>query len=106
MAVLLARFNKVVLIAIGGLIVSGTYNWMMLAATYRDIGPKAHALIGTKVLLAVVMFVVVLARSVGLIKPTKFWHMFNLHLAAVVILLAAVLRYVRLEHLQALIHRP
>jgi uncharacterized membrane protein len=100
------RFLKVVLVAIAGLIISGTYNWVMLAGEYRKMGWQGNALIGTKVLLATVIFCIVFARSIGLIKPTRFWHMFNLHLAAVVILLAATLRYCRLEFLHSLIPGP
>jgi uncharacterized membrane protein len=104
MKLVLRRFNFVVLAAVGGLVVSGTYNWVVLAPTYKEMGARGNMLIGVKVLLAVAIFAVVFARTFGIIKPTRFWHMFNLHLAAVVILLAAVLRYFRLEYLQSLIH--
>ena len=95
------RFLRVVLVAIAGLTISGSYAWMSNAALYRQIGPTAKALIGAKVLLAAVIFAVVIGRSVGLIQPSRFWHRFNLHLAAVVMLLAAVLRYL---HIHALAH--
>lgn len=96
------RFQRVIVFAIGGLTLSGVYNWIMLAPVYREAGPLANALIGTKVLLSLVMFGIVFAQKWGLIVPSKFWRSFNLHLGALVILLAAVLRYVRLEHLNDL----
>ncbi len=96
------RFHRVVWISIGGLIVSGIYNWAMLAGVYKAMGPVGGAIIGTKVLLAMILFTVVWLGSSGILKP-KAAQMINLHLAAVIILLASVLRYYRLEHLQSLI---
>jgi len=96
------RFNRLLWIAIAGLVFSGVYNWALLAGTYKDMGPVGNALIGTKVLLALVMFTVVWLGSVGKLKP-RVCQMVNVHLAAIVILLAVVLRYLRLEHIQSLI---
>lgn len=93
------RFHKVMWISIGGLTISGVYNWILSAGTYKAMGPKGNALIGTKVLLAVIMFAMAWVGSLGAIKP-KVVQMVNIHLAAVVILLAAILRYLRIEHLQ------
>ena len=97
------RFLRVVWVAIGGLIVSGAYNWYMLQKTYDKIGPKANALIGTKVLIAFIMFAVVGARTVGMMQNPRRALMINIHLAAIVILLAAILRYYRLEYLASMI---
>ncbi|MCX5658565.1 MAG: hypothetical protein NTW19_02450 [Planctomycetota bacterium] len=93
------RFLRVVWACIAGLIVSGTYNWIMLAEAYRKLGPKGNALIGTKVLLALIVFGVVWARSAGFIGKAgrRRVLMINIHLAAVVILLGAVLRQYRQE---------
>ena len=74
------------------------YNWVHLAAEYREIGPSGNALIGTKVLLAAILFAVVWARGAGFIKSDKTAAMINVHLAAIIILLAAVLRHLRLAH--------
>ncbi len=90
-----SRFHRLLWICIAGLVVSGVYNWVGLAQVYKDMGPKGNALIGTKVLLALIMFVVAGLGTGGVIKP-KAAGMINIHLAAVVILLAAVLRYYRL----------
>ncbi|MBI1335337.1 MAG: hypothetical protein GC164_00065 [Phycisphaera sp.] len=101
LALITRRFNIVVWWCVGGLVVSGVYNWMLLAQTYKDMGPIGNALIGTKVLLALLLFAVIWAQSVGIgkNKSPKFWLMMKLHLAAIVILLASILRYYRLEHL-------
>ncbi len=95
------RFDRMLWISIAGLVVSGVYYWVLFAGTYKAMGPIGNALIGTKVLLALVLFATVWAGSIGLLKP-KVCQMINIHLAAVVILLAAVLRYYRLEHLQSI----
>lgn len=96
--VLRKRFHKVLFFAIVGLVVSGAYNWVLLAGTYKAMGPIGNALIGTKVLLALIMFAVVWARASGIIKVDKVAQMINIHLAAIVIILAAVLRTLRLAH--------
>ena len=91
------RFERVLWASIAGLTISGIYNWIQLAPKYRLIGPLAQALIGIKVLLAAIIFGVVFARSANLLKPSRFWPSLNLHLAALVILLAAILRWYRLQ---------
>ena len=95
------RFHRILGLCIAGLLISGVYNWVQNAAVYKAMGPKGNALIGTKVLLALVMFVVAGLGVGGMVKP-KAAGMINIHLAAVVLLLAAVLRYYRLEYLQSL----
>ena len=97
------RFHKLMWISIGGLIVTGVYNWVLAANNYKAMGGIGNALIGIKVLLASIIFVMVWVGSLGAVKP-KIVQMVNIHLAAVVILLASILRYLRFEHLQSLIH--
>ncbi len=92
------RFAKLQWLAIAGLVLSGAYNWMLSAGTYKAMGPVGNALIGTKVLLALILFAVVWARGANLIRSDKAAAMINVHLAAIIILLAAVLRYYRLAH--------
>ena len=90
------RFIRAVWLGIAGLIVSGAYNWILLAPTYKAIGPIGNILIGIKVLVAIVLFAVVWANRIGLMKlPIRAYLVLNLHLAAVVILLAVILRYLR-----------
>ena len=93
------KFARVLWFAIGGLIVSGIYNWVLLAKEYKQVGAIGNALIGTKVLLAVVMFAIIWLRAIGLIKGReRMFLSINIHLAALIVLLAAILRYYRLTH--------
>ena len=95
------RFHRVMWISIGGLVISGVYNWILSAGVYKAMGAKGNALIGSKVLLALIIFAMVWVGSLGAVKP-KVVHMVNIHLAAAVILLAVILRYFRIEYLQSL----
>ncbi len=102
MKVIRKRFHRLLWVSIGGLAITGVYNWVMLAEVYKAMGSRGNMLIGIKVLLAVIMFVMVWVGSVGLLKP-KVCQMINLHLAAAVILIAAALRHFRLEHMETVI---
>ncbi len=53
------RFTRVMWYCIAGLLVSGIFNWIVLAPAYRQIGASANALIGIKVLLALIIFAIV-----------------------------------------------
>lgn len=94
------RFHTLLWICIVGLTVSGAYNWWLNAPLYRAVGPLGNSLLGTKVLLALIMFAVVAGRTAGLLKNVKLWQMVNIHLAAAVILLGSILRVIILRHLQ------
>lgn len=83
--------------AIVGLIISGTYTWVITADKYKQLGALGNALIGTKVLLAMTVFCVIWMRWSKLIKSDKTAMMINIHLAAIIILLGAILRYYRLS---------
>jgi low affinity Fe/Cu permease len=98
MTVMQRRFQTVLWLAILGLTVSGAINWMVLASTYKKIGPHANALIGTKVLLAFVLFGIIIAQGGGLIARSKMWLMVNVHVAAIIILLGSILRQLRLDY--------
>jgi len=95
------RFTIVQNVAVIALLLTGVYNWVLNNETYSAIKPWGQMLIGTKTLLALVLFGIVWARTFGLIKEgnPKRWLMINIHIAAVVILLASILRHLRLEHL-------
>lgn len=95
------RFTRVVWVAFAGLLVSGAYNWVLTMPTYKAIGPIANIMIGTKALLALILMAVTWAGSAGMI-PEKACRMINVHVALVIIILAAVLRHIRLEHLAQL----
>ncbi|HAI10736.1 MAG TPA: hypothetical protein DCM28_03470 [Phycisphaerales bacterium] len=83
-------------VAILGLIISGTFTWVITNDKYKAIGALGNALIGTKVLLAMMVFCVIWMRWSKLIKSDKTAMMINIHLAAIIILLGATLRYYRL----------
>lgn len=95
------RFRSRILLfewfAIGGLILSGIHTWVVLNASYERIGKLANMLIGMKVLLAMAVFCVIWMRWSKLIKSDKMAAMINIHLVAVIILLAGMLRYYRLS---------
>lgn len=97
------RFLKVLWIAIATLVITGAYTWYTLNDAYNAIRPWGQALIGTKVLLATTIFIIVWLRSMGIVGTTpkggKRVMMINIHLAAIVILLAAILRYLRMTHI-------
>ena len=98
------RFMRVVWIAIVGLFLSGAYNWILSADLYRQMGPIGNALIGIKVLVAAGLFALVWANHVGFVRlKQRAYLMINLHLAAIVILLAVILRYLRLSTLDSLV---
>ncbi len=93
------RFMRIQIIAIIGLVISGVYSWMQTEMTYKAMGGAGNALIGVKVLLAMIMFAVVFMRATDMIKSEKAAQMIVIHLAAVVIVLAVILRTLRLAHL-------
>jgi len=95
-SVVKSRWARVQWIAIALLVLSGVYNWVLSAAAYKTAGPIANALIGTKVLLAMILFAVAWAHGAKLIKSDKVASMINVHLALIVILLAAALRFYRM----------
>jgi uncharacterized membrane protein len=105
LTVMQKRFGRLVWLGIAGLIVSGVYNWILLQPLYDKIGPWANALIGTKVLLALVLFTFIGARSLGLVKiKPRAALMIDVHLAAVIILIAGILRYLDLQYLSTHVH--
>jgi len=95
------RFARVMWASVAGLVVSGVYNWMLNVRTYKEMGAAGNALIGSKVLIALILFAVLWAGSIGWMKP-KVSQRVAIHLATVVILLAVALRYFRLEYLQSI----
>lgn len=91
------RFVRVAFGCFAALFITGAYNWMKLASEYKAMGSKGNAVIGIKVLLAVIAFLIVWTRSIGLLKLSgKVCRLINLHLAAIIILLAGLLRYWRI----------
>lgn len=97
------RFLKVLWVVIATLVITGAFSWYSLNEAYREIRPWGQALIGTKVLIAIVIFVIIWLRSMGIVgttpKGAKRVLMINIHLAAIVILLASILRYLRMTEI-------
>ncbi len=93
----LARWKKVVHASIGLLIVSGVYNYIRAFTLHAD-QPLYHALAGTKIILAVMVFVLAMGlvgRSdafAALRKNRKKWTTITLTLGVLVVLLGGVLR--------------
>ncbi len=90
------RFKRVVYLCFLALVISGAYNWIRLADQYKAMGPKGNMVIGIKVLLAMIMLAIIAGRDLQLIKlPGKACHLINLHLVAIILLLAGLLGYWR-----------
>jgi putative copper export protein len=94
------RMRLVFALAVVGLLVSGVYQWVVLGQAYQEAGTVANVLLSIKVLLATAFFTSLWAFGVdSMAHPkAKRWRLINLHLAVAVLMLAGVLRYVRLHH--------
>lgn len=96
---ILARWKKVVYASIGLLIVSGGYNyWRVISLSLHKGQALYHALAGTKILLALLVFVLAMGlvgRSdafAALRKNRKKWTTITLAVGVLVVLLGGVLR--------------
>jgi len=81
------------------LLVSGVYNWWLLLPRYNDAGVVAHVLIILKATLAIGLFGVLFGRATRLIPEgrDRLWQLLGVLLIVLIIILGAVLRYVRLS---------
>lgn len=111
LALALQRFRGIVLLSAVGLLASGIYNWVRANAAYTALrggsdGSVAvgQILIGTKGLLGLILLAVVVLKTLtpGEEARQRRWLSLSLQLAAVVTLLGAVLRYLRMEYLAEL----
>jgi len=93
------RLRGVMAAAIALLITAGVFNWVASAAMYERAGVAAHAVLGVKVVLACVLIALLWAQDVGLMgaAAARGWRAACLVLALVVVVLGAVVRYVRLD---------
>lgn len=98
LAAVRARFVKVQWVALLVLVATGVFGWVSSNQAYNAAGKLSQPLIGTKVLLAFILIAVVWARGANIIKSDRVAGMINVHLAAIIILLAAVLRTYRMAH--------
>jgi len=95
-----SRLRWVFALAVFGLLVSGVYQWVVFGQAYQEAGTAALVLLSIKVLLATTFFASLWAFGVeSMAHPkAKPWRLVNLLLGVAVLLLAGVLRYVRLSH--------
>lgn len=91
-------FVKVVMISILGLIVSGFYNYLVVFRPKHEGQPLYHALMGVKILLALIIFFLSSAltgRAKAFNKLREnagMWLTINVVLIAIVVLLGAILK--------------
>jgi len=105
------RFITVLHGAMALLLISGAYNWYINVGTYRvlkDVSMSrfmtVQSLLGLKVLLALVMFAWVIKRGSNVVAETpERWLKINLLLSALIIVMAAVVREMRLGALASLV---
>ncbi len=95
------RIRLVLALSMLGLIVSGVYQWVIFGQAYQKMGPVALGLISVKIALAAAFFTFLWAMHVELMVHPKArgWRLTNLLLCIGVVMLAGVLRYVRLRHM-------
>lgn len=95
------RFRWLLALAVLGLIISGVYQWVIFGQVYQEIGAVSLILLSIKVLLATALFAMLWAFQVeSMVDPkARLWRVANLSLAVSVVLLAGVLRYIRLGDL-------
>jgi len=95
-----ARYRWVLLAAVLGLIISGVYQWVIFGQSYQAVGAVALTVLSIKILLAVTLFALLWAFQVdSMVAPgARAWRLINLTLAVLVLMLASVVRYLRLKH--------
>lgn len=98
-----SRWSKVVMAAVGVLLLTGIVNMGLIASRYKMSGiietPQYHALLGVKFLLALPIFFIasrLVGRSdaaAGFRRNARFWVTLNLILALIIVMIAGVLRF-------------
>ena len=93
------RWSKIVMAAIGFLLVSGLYNYILIVENYRDVLPKwYHMLFGIKFILALIVFAVAsllcgrTALAQRIRTKARFWMSLNILLAVVIVCISGILR--------------
>jgi uncharacterized membrane protein len=90
------RFNPILWIAIGVILVSGLYN--MVSSLQAGVDSRYQAVLTVKVLLALVLFTIAFLITLpfpslaGIQKQRPRWLLVNLALATIIVLLSAALR--------------
>ncbi len=96
---LMGRWRKFVGIGIGLFLLSGFYNYLVVAMPKHQGDKLYHPLIGTKILLAFVVFFLASAltgRSAafeGIRKNSKKWLLITILLAATIVVISGVLKF-------------
>jgi uncharacterized membrane protein len=94
----MGRWKKFVMIGIFLFLVSGFYNYLVVSIPAHKVYKLYHPLIGTKILLAFVVFFLASAltgRSVafeGIRKNNKKWLLITIALAAIIVAISGVLK--------------
>jgi len=92
------RFMRITHAAVALLILTGAWNWYVNVEVYREADKLIHMLLGIKILLAIAIFVIIFASATKVIKgnPAR-WAWINITLATIIIILAAIVRDLRLD---------
>lgn len=99
MAAVIARWSKVLHACIGLILVTGIYNAVVMLGRHPG-QPLYHSLFGIKVLLALGLFFLasaILGRSkafAGLKQNRPRWMLVNIVLAAIIVLISNVLKFI------------
>lgn len=92
------RFYRISHPALALLLVSGLYNFLTYLPRYNESHKAVHGLIGTKILLALAIIVIVFGQTFGAIKGCPIrWAKINVTLGVVIVILAAVVHGLRLS---------
>lgn len=96
-----ARYRWVLMAAVFGLVISGIYQWVIFGRAYQELGTMVLVVLSVKVLLATAVFALLWAFQVDSMVDDKAraWRLVNLSLAVLVLMLAGVVRYLRLGHI-------
>lgn len=91
------RFHRIVHPAVVLLLLTGIYQWVTNHEPYEQAGPVLHGVLGVKVLIALTIFGLIFAADAGVLKggPPR-WAKVNLTLGLIVVILAAIVRHLRL----------
>jgi len=91
------RFYRITHPALVLLWITGLYNYTANMKLYNEAPKAIHGILGTKILLALAITIIVFAQSFGILKgcPSR-WAKVNVTLGILIIILAAVARSLRL----------
>lgn len=96
-----ARYRWALMVAVFGLVISGVYQWVIFGQAYQGQGTAILVVLSIKVLVATAVFALLWAFQVDSMIDDKarVWRWLNLSLAVLVLMLAGVVRYLRLRHM-------